>query len=250
VSHNNCWGPTVDVREHQSDCLICSQKLEYLKVSKRLKCINCNKEEYGNIVCVEGHYICDECHGKKYFEAVLELIIKSKGTNPFYITRDIIDLAKLPMLGCEHTWVVSGALMISIKNAGFDIDDKDVLEAINRTRKQSIGGYCGLSGICGISVSIGTVFSVLLGAGCPKDTETRTTMKVVAKVVDAIADQTGPCCCKNFSYTALEIACEELKEKLNIVLDSNNDIICDNSNEHPHGCIKERCNYFDTRLRS
>ncbi|MFA5882076.1 MAG: DUF5714 domain-containing protein, partial [Eubacteriales bacterium] len=91
---------------------------------------------------------------------------------------------------------------------------------LNRTRKQAIGGYCGLTGVCGIAPAIGACFSVILGAACPKDQETAATMKVVGRIVNAIADQTGPCCCKNFVRTALNEALKSAKEYLHVSLAS------------------------------
>ena len=66
-------------------------------------------------------------------------------------------------------------------------------EAIQRTQRQAIGGYCGLTGVCGVAVGIGAAFSVLLSAACPKDKETRLTMEVVSRIVQSIAELTGPC---------------------------------------------------------
>lgn len=115
------------------------------------------------------------------------------------VAEEMIKSAHLPMLGCEHAWIAAGAFLSAIKNHGsIKITDDHIIEALNRTQKQAIGAYCGLTGVCGVAVAIGAAFSVILGAACPKDKETFTTMHVVARVVEAIANQTGPCCCKNF----------------------------------------------------
>ena len=134
--------------------------------------------------CPNGHYICDSCHGEDTFDLIYDMSICSEGTNPFVIANEIIDKTKLPMLGCEHAWVAAGALIAAIRNEkAIKITNEDIKEALNRTKKQAIGAYCGLTGICGIAPAIGSVYSVILGAACPKDTETSKTMFVVSKVI-------------------------------------------------------------------
>ncbi len=153
---------------------------------------------------------------------------------------------KVPMLGCENAWIASGSLIASIRNEGtLNILDEQIVEALTRTQRQAIGGYCGLTGVCGVAPAIGSVFSVILGASCPKDTETATTMRVVARTVNVIANETGPCCCKNFVRNALAQAVKLAKQYLDVTLPLSGDkIICTNTDRHPHGCRKEKCSYF------
>jgi hypothetical protein len=149
------------------------------------------------------------------------------------------------MLGCEHAWVAAGSFLIAIKNHGeIKVTNAQIIEALNRTRRQAIGAYCGLTGVCGVAPAMGAAFSVILGAACPKDRETAATMHVVSKVIEAIANETGPCCCKNFVYTALSTSCRLAKEYLNIDLPCASQIICKDSDRHPHGCRKEKCKYY------
>ncbi|HZK54378.1 MAG TPA: DUF5714 domain-containing protein [Desulfosporosinus sp.] len=167
--------------------------------------------------------------------------------NPLEIAETLMsDKENVPMLGCENAWIACGALMASLKNEGtINLSNEHIMEALIRTKKQAIGGYCGLTGVCGIAPAIGACFSVILGASCPKDQETATTMRVVGKTVNAIADQTGPCCCKNFVRTALSDAIKSVKEYLNVSLPSSNeDIICIHSARHPHGCRETKCAYY------
>ncbi len=161
------------------------------------------------------------------------------------IAENVISSTSLPMLGCEHAWVAAGALLIAIKNHGqIKISNGQIVEALNRTRRQAIGAYCGLTGVCGVAPAIGAAFSVILGAACPKDKETATTMHVVSKVIETIANETGPCCCKNFVYSSLTTSTSLVKEYLNVDLPSSHQIICTDSERHPHGCRREKCRYY------
>ena len=179
--------------------------------------------------------------------------MNSKSDNPFEISEILMGFTdKVPMLGCENAWIAAGAFMAALRNQGpIKITNDQIEEALNRTRKQAIGGYCGLTGICGIAPAIGACFSVILGAACPKDQETATTMKVVGKVVNAIADQTGPCCCKNFVRTALSVAVDSAQELLKVSLpEPVEEIVCSHVSRHPHGCRTEKCPYFKNGVPS
>ncbi|HHU32689.1 MAG TPA: hypothetical protein GXZ50_08525 [Clostridia bacterium] len=228
------------------NCQICGGKLEYFNSGRKLTCVQCGKKEIANISCLNGHYVCDECHGKGLFDTVKEYVLASKSKNPFEITEYLMSQDNIPMLGCENAWIASGALMTALRNEGtIKVTNRQIIEAMNRTKRQAIGGYCGLTGVCGISPAIGSCFSVILGASCPKNQETATTMKVVGKIVNAIADQTGPCCCKNFVRTALSEAILLVNKYLNVSLPSpSGAIICTHSARHPHGCRESKCSYF------
>lgn len=221
--------------------------MEYFDQGKELTCSQCGKQEIANICCSNGHYICDVCHGKGVFDLVKDYVMTCKSTDPLEIAETLMgNKDQVPMLGCENAWIAAGALITAIRNEGsIPITDEQVQEALNRTARQAIGGYCGLTGVCGIAVAIGACFSVILGAACPKDQETATTMNVVALIVNTIANETGPCCCKNFVRKSLTEAIKFAKEHLSVSLPIIHEtIICQHVNRHPHGCRMAKCSYF------
>ncbi|MCL6557649.1 MAG: carboxymuconolactone decarboxylase family protein [Firmicutes bacterium] len=225
--------------------MVCGGKLEYLVAGREFQCVDCGQRETGYVYCAGGHYICEDCHGKRFFENILDLLFSAKGSDPVLIAEEIIKEAAPPMLGCEHAWIAAGALMSAIRNYGeIKVTDGQIAEALHRTRRQAVGAYCGLTGVCGVAVGIGASFSVLLGAACPKDRETAITMHVVSRVIEAIAGQAGPCCCKNFLRTALILSCRLLKEHFNVDLPYTGQITCAASHRHPHGCRETKCSYY------
>ncbi|MCL6557712.1 MAG: hypothetical protein K6U74_02705 [Firmicutes bacterium] len=173
------------------------------------------------------------------------LSLSARKQDPVTIAEEILKAAPVPMLGCEHAWIAAGALMAAVKNRGtVKVTDGQILEALYRTRKQAIGAYCGLTGVCGIATAIGAVFSVLLGAACPKDEETAATMRVVSRVVGTIAAEAGPCCCKNFLRTALTLSKQLIKEHFGVDLPCRQQVTCEDSHRHPHGCRTSKCRYY------
>lgn len=229
------------------NCQVCGTHLDYFSNGKELLCNHCGKKETANICCVRGHYVCDDCHGKDCFEIVRDYVLKTRSTNPLEIAETLMGCKdKVPMLGCENAWISAGALIAAIRNEGtYKVTDDQVVEVLNRTKRQAIGGYCGLTGVCGIAPAMGACFSVILNAACPKDRETAKTMLVVAKIVGVIANETGPCCCKNFVRKSLVEAIDLTKKVLDISLVGNQQqITCTDIERHPHGCRKEKCSYF------
>lgn len=178
-------------------------------------------------------------------EIIKEIIFTTHANNPFEIAELLISHPGLPMLGCQHAYIAGGALMVAIKNEGSRLYLDDIKEVFTRTERQAHGGYCGLTGICGIAPAIGACFSVLTGSRCGTDREQRITMEAVSRVMRAITALTGPGCCKAYVRISLEVAVRYLREVLGIVLPSSRVIKCRYSQRHPHGCRKQRCPYFD-----
>ena len=46
----------------KEECLICKAPLEYLTQDELMECAICHKQERSKTRCVEGHYVCSECH--------------------------------------------------------------------------------------------------------------------------------------------------------------------------------------------
>jgi hypothetical protein len=149
------------------------------------------------------------------------------------------------MLGCQHAYIAGGALMAAVKNEGSrGVTNDDLYEVFKRTAKQAHGGYCGLSGVCGIAPAIGACFAVLTGSKCGTTDAQRTTMEAVTRVSRAITDLTGPSCCKAYVWNALDVAVDYLRESLGIILPTRAKVSCSFAHKHPHGCRGAACPYF------
>ena len=44
------------------ECLICGAPLEYLTQDETMECAVCHKQEASKTRCVNGHYVCSDCH--------------------------------------------------------------------------------------------------------------------------------------------------------------------------------------------
>ena len=132
--------------------------------------------------------------------------------------------------------------MAALRNQGTrNIGDVQLKEVLARTHKQAHGGYCGLSGVCGIAPAVGAVFSVLTGATCGTDEPQHITMEAVIRVSRAIASLPGPSCCKAYVRAALAAGVDYLRERLDIRLPAGERTVCAFPERHPHGCPGETC---------
>ena len=53
-------GGVIDL--HPEECLICKAPLEYLVRDEDMECAICHKKESSKTRCVNGHYVCNDCH--------------------------------------------------------------------------------------------------------------------------------------------------------------------------------------------
>lgn len=231
--------------------MICGSSLEYLEQAEELTCAYCEKQELGHIKCSSNHYICDRCHNKGSIEAIEDIASTTSSKDPLEISEFMMAHSALPMLGCQHAYIAAGALMAAIKNEGSKkIANEDVKEVFKRTERQAIGGYCGLTGVCGITPAIGACFAILLGSKCSTDIEQQITMEAATRVSEAIKDLTGPSCCKAYVRTSLLVATGILKERFGLVLPiKEREISCIYAEKHPHGCRRSKCPYFGENKR-
>ena len=52
----------------KDECLICEAPLIYLETDEIMECAVCHKKEPSKTRCVNGHYVCNECHMEKMME--------------------------------------------------------------------------------------------------------------------------------------------------------------------------------------
>ena len=228
------------------NCLVCGSRLEYLTQAQKSKCIYCGKEFNNYVLCPNGHSVCDECHNRPIIDKAKEICLTSNSTNPYFIFEEMLKQSNVPMLGCHHAFMVAGALLGALKEEGtIKITEKDVDEIFSRISNQAIGGYCGLTGICGIAPAVGASFAYLLGSKCGTNQEQKIVMEVVSEICKAIADLTGPSCCKAYSWKSIEIAQEWFKHEFDILLLGPTErITCHYDTMHPHGCRAKLCPYY------
>ena len=65
----------------RDECLICHAPLEYLENEELMECAICHRQEYSRTRCVNGHYVCNECH-MQGLDQVVEICYHLDSSDP------------------------------------------------------------------------------------------------------------------------------------------------------------------------
>jgi hypothetical protein len=225
---------------------VCATRLEYLTEAVQLSCGVCGRLQHGHIRCPRGHFVCYSCYNLNARDKFAKTALTTSLSDPLEIAEAMMSDPGLPMLGCQHAYVAAGALLAALRQEpAHNISEAKVAEVFSRIDKQAHGGYCGLTGVCGVAPAVGAVFAILLGARCGSGREQRITMEAVTRTCRAITELTGPSCCKAYVRASLVVAVEYLQESLGIALPHAYVVAsCDYVADHPHGCREGDCPYF------
>lgn len=92
------------------ECLICEAPLEYLDTDEIMECVICRKKQNSKTRCVNGHFICDECHTSGMAD-ILSVCFNSKSKNPVAIMEEMMSAPSCHMHGPEHHTMVGADLL-------------------------------------------------------------------------------------------------------------------------------------------
>lgn len=110
----------------KEECLICGAPLEYLETDVQMQCEICRKKELAKTRCVNGHYVCSDCH-MQGLDSIVELCLRETACDPIAIVERMMALPSCHMHGPEHHVMVGAALLTAYHNAGGDIALSDAL---------------------------------------------------------------------------------------------------------------------------
>ena len=117
------------------ECLICKAPLEYLEADIMMECVICHKKENSKTRCVNGHYVCCECHTSGMDE-IIALALNEKSKNPIEILEKMMSMDFCHMHGPEHHVMVGVSLLTAYKNACGDIELPTALSEMYARGKQ------------------------------------------------------------------------------------------------------------------
>lgn len=230
----------------KEECLICKAPLEYLETDEAMECAICHVKETSKTRCVNGHYVCNECHTSG-MDIMIGLCLKEISKNPVAIIEKMMEQPFCHMHGPEHHVMVGSALLTAYKNAGGDIDLHQALAEMMSRGKSVPGGACGFWGACGAGISAGIFVSIITKstplAAEPFGLAHLMTSNALAQI-GAIG---GPRCCKRDSYLSILAAIDFVKEQFGIEM-VKPQIVCSHS-AHNNQCIGKRCPFANVTER-
>lgn len=222
----------------KDECLICKAPLIYLETDEIMECSVCHKKEPSKTRCVNGHYVCNECH-MAGLDSVMGVCLGSDSKSPIEILQEMMALPFCHMHGPEHHVMVGAALLTAYKNAGGALELEPALREMMSRGRSVPGGACGFWGACGAGISSGMFISIV-SKSTPLSVEPfALSHQMTAKSLSAIGEIGGPRCCKRDSYLSILSAIDFVKEHFGVEMECP-EIVCEYASQN-NQCIGKRC---------
>lgn len=223
----------------KEECLICKAPLEYLETDTLMECEMCHKKENSKTRCINGHYVCNECHTQG-LDSIIRLSLEETSRNPVEIIEKMMNLPFCHMHGPEHHVMVGSALLTAYKNSGGDINLNEALTEMMNRGKNVPGGACGFWGACGAGISSG-MFVSIISKSTPLSVEPfALSHQMTSEALGKIGEIGGPRCCKRDSYLSILAAIDFVKRNFGITMEQPSTIVCNYSAQN-NQCIGKRC---------
>ena len=222
----------------KEECLICKAPLEYLIQDEEMECAICHKQERSKTRCVNGHYVCSNCHTQG-MDSIFGLCLLETSRDPVAILEKMMSMAFCHMHGPEHHVMVGAALLTAYRNSGGEIDLPKALQEIYSRGKAVPGGACGFWGACGAGVSAGQFVSIATDSTPLAVEAWGLSNRMTARALESIGKVGGPRCCKRDSYLAILAVIDFAAEHLNVHMEKSVPV-CTRSGQN-NQCIGKRC---------
>lgn len=220
------------------ECLICKAPLEYLVEDQVMECAICHKQELSKTRCVNGHYVCNDCHTQG-MDSIFGLCLAETSDDPVAIVRRMMDMPFCHMHGPEHHVMVGAALLTAYKNAGGNLDLEKALREMYHRGREVPGGACGFWGACGAGISAGQFLAIVTESTPLAGEPWGLSNQLTARALDRIGKAGGPRCCKRDSFLSILAAVDFVRERLGVEMKPTVPV-CSYSSQN-NQCIGKRC---------
>lgn len=228
----------------ENGCLICKSDIEYLSNDIEMECMICHKKENSKTRCVNGHYVCNDCH-MEGLNTIISLCLNEKSTNPIAIINKLMSQSFCHMHGPEHHILVGASLLTAFYNSGGKINLEEALVELIQRAKKVPGGSCGYWGACGAGISSGMFISIITDSTPLAVEEFKLSNHMTSRALEKIGNHGGPRCCKRDSFLSILTAIDFVKENFNIVMEKEN-VVCNYSSLNKQ-CIMEKCPFYNKK---
>ena len=225
----------------KDECLVCNAPLQYLVEDELMECAICKKAELSKTRCVNGHYVCSDCHTQG-MDSIFGLCLSVTSSDPLEIIEKMMSMPFCHMHGPEHHVMVGASLLTAYKNAGGTIDLEKALPEMYQRGKAVPGGACGFWGACGAGVSTGQFMAIVTESTPLTVKSWSLSNRMTAKALDEIGEHGGPRCCKRDSYLSILAAIDFTAEHLGVQMEKSMPV-CTRSHQN-NQCIGKRCPFI------
>ncbi|MFC1916547.1 DUF5714 domain-containing protein [Chloroflexota bacterium] len=236
--------------QHKVNCLVCGAQLKYEGNYTKTRCHFCQEEFESNVMCINGHFVCDKCHSSLAGEVISQFCIDSESKDPIELAVSLMKKPEVAMHGPEHHFLVPAVLLASYYNLKNEPDLKERrIKSAQRRASNVLGGFCGFYGDCGAAVGTGIFISLITGANPLSKQEWKLSNLMTAKSLFSLANVGGPRCCKRTSFLSIIEASDFLREHFGVNLPVNKDIKCVFSPLNKE-CLKDECPFYNGTSQS
>jgi MoaA/NifB/PqqE/SkfB family radical SAM enzyme/ubiquinone/menaquinone biosynthesis C-methylase UbiE len=229
----------LESKKYASGCMVCGSQIEYFPRDREEVCHYCRKTFRANAICVNGHYVCDQCHSRDALEVIREICVRATHSDMIKLLSVIRSHPAIPIHGPEHHSLIPGIILSVCKNLWGNVSDEEILDGIERG-STIVGGACSFLGICGAATGVGIAFSVIVGATPYKAKERQLVQRITGYVLERISGYEAARCCQRDSWIALKAASELSKRYLPIILPANEELVCTQYRFNKE-CIRKQC---------
>lgn len=228
--------------EEAYKCIICGE--ETRPSNERAVCSYCGKVEEADCLCIQGHYVCEECRLASPEELVKKTCAHSSEKDPVKIAELLMKHPAVTAYGPEHHYLTAGVVLAALRNNGVaQVDASMIDRAIARAKRIPLGA-CGSWGACGAAIGVGIAFSVAWNVDMMSREERGVVMKLVSEALEEISKLEGPRCCKASVYLALKVVKRFLKKRFNVNF-VEREVKCPFKADLRGCCLGAKCPYYD-----
>ncbi|HAR57616.1 MAG TPA: hypothetical protein DCR62_02605 [Acholeplasmatales bacterium] len=174
------------------------------------------------------------------YNLIKDEVLRSVSKNSIEIVKFIMHRDFVNIHGPEHHFLDGAAFLMAFYNAGGQIDVDIALDELAKRTIKMPGAMCGDWGICGSTVSVGAVLSIIHKTNpLSSDDFYKHHMEYASQVISAMSKIGGPRCCKRNAFLSLSYAVRFVKEKYDVEMDLNK-VECEFTDFNQQ-CLKEKC---------
>ena len=225
----------------KEECLICRQPLEYLEEDVLMECAVCHKKESSKTRCIQGHYVCSECHTQG-MDSIIGLCLHEHSKNPIKIIDKMMAMPFCHMHGPEHHVMVGAALLTAYHNAGERWSFGRLCRRCTAAEKRFPEEPVVFGGACGAGISTGMYLSIVTKSTPLAEKEWGLSNQMTARALQKIGEAGGPRCCKRDSYLSIIEAVRFTEEKLGVHMEIK-EFSCTRSDRN-NQCIQKACPFY------
>ncbi len=237
--------PAMSPARQSIGCMRCGSPLEYFVHDRTMACSFCGQALPANSCCTRGHFVCDGCHRQDADAVVRRICLTSSETDMIALINTIRGHPAVPLHGPEHHIAVPGVIVATYRNLGGDVEDADILTAMDRGQGVP-GGSCGFWGGCGAALGAGIAFGVILRSSPVAPAQRQLVQTLTGSLITGLGSIEAARCCQREIWSVLKKAAALSERILPIPLRADGDTHCRQMHVNKE-CPGRACPWFEKR---